>query len=322
MRAAAYLVLLMTGCPAQERNRASTEEEAVVRRDPDPVHDATAAEDASALAAPLPVSSLPLTLLATQVPADPNEARATIRDHNAGTITNFRRGDLVQKAVSLHEIEPGRVTLLHAGKLERLEIDQTPAHLQAKDVYYADLIDDTLNDTIEGGVQLREGPGWIIKTPAFAWGTPRTVHRLRTALRAYTRVAHGGPDVHIGDLSRAGGGPFPPHLSHRSGRDVDIGYVLLGADADVTRFVAAHRNNLDRARTLALVRAILETRSVAWIFMSYDVQGLLYEHALTHGIPRSKLEVWFQYPHGNRATRGIIRDWQGHDDHFHVRFAP
>lgn len=268
-----------------------------------------------------PITSLPLTLLATQVPDDPAGARATIRDHEAGTIANYRSGDPVRKTAIVTAIERGRVILLHDEHRERLDVGREPARIDPDDVFYSDLVDDTLGDTMSEGVQLDSGPGWMIKTPTFAWGTPRTVQRLREALRAYVRVADGGPDVHVGDLSKSGGGPFPPHLSHQAGRDVDIGYVLHGRDADVARFVQAHAGNLDRARSWTLVRALLESRAVAWIFMDYEVQKLLYEQARSDGASTEALETWFQYPRGNRAMQGIIRDWRGHADHFHVRFA-
>ncbi len=270
---------------------------------------------------PLPMTALPLTLLATQVPADASLARATIRDGDAGTIAHYRVGDAIRKDVLIVAIDQGHVELVHDELRERLEVGATPAKLDPRDVFYADFVEDGEPSDMRDAVQLGEGPGWMIKTPAFAWGTRRTVHRLRESLRAYVRVAEGGPDVHVGDLSKAGGGPFPPHLSHRTGRDVDVGYVLSGRDADVARFVRTSAANLDRARTWKLVKAMIDTRAVAWIFMDYRVQELLYEHALHGGTPRETLESLFQYPHGDRAMHGIIRDWRGHDDHFHVRWA-
>lgn len=270
----------------------------------------------------LPPTSLELTLLATLVPADPELARATIRDGEAGTIASYRPGDAIRADAIIATIADGAVTLVHDERHELLAVGVEPAALDPDDVFYADLVDTTLSDAMTDGVQLEDGTGWLLKRPTNAWGTPRTIHRLREALRSYWRVADGGPDVHVGDISRAGGGAFPPHLSHRDGRDVDIGYVLVGHQADQPRFVHAHAGNLDRTRTWTLLRLLLESRTVAWIFMDYEIQRLLYEHARAEGVPADKLDAWFQYPSGNRTTRGIIRDWRGHDDHFHVRFQP
>ena len=265
-----------------------------------------------------PPTALPLTLLATQVADDPADARATIRDDEAGSIASYRVGDPIRK----HAIISGRVRLVYDERRELLAVGIAPAKLSAEDVFYPDLVDEDLPDDMVDGVQLSAGPGWIIKRPHNAWGTPRTVDRLRDALREYVREMPGGPDVHVGDISKSGGGYFPPHLSHQAGRDVDIGYVLVGNQADVTRFVRAHSLNLDRERTWHLVRTLLESGAIGYVFMDYDVQRMLYEHAKTTGVSPARLEEWFQYPRGNRAAHGILRDWRGHDDHFHVRFTP
>jgi hypothetical protein len=269
-----------------------------------------------------PPTSLPLTLLATQVADDPADGRATIRDDEAGAIASYRVGDPIRKHAIITAIERGRVRLVHDERRELLAVGIAPAALSADDVFYPDLVDEDLPDDMKDGVQLSAGPGWIIKRPHNAWGTPRTIDRLRDALREYVREMPGGPDVHVGDISRSGGGFFPPHLSHQAGRDVDIGYVLVGNSADVTRFVRAHAGNLDRERTWHLVRTLLESGAIGYVFMDYTIQGLLYEHAKTTGVSPQQLDAWFQYPRGNRAAHGVLRDWRGHDDHFHVRFTP
>ncbi|MBX7079030.1 MAG: penicillin-insensitive murein endopeptidase [Nannocystaceae bacterium] len=328
MRRAAALGLALLACgreppPAVVQQDPAVESEAPSNTTPDlGAEPGTNAAPPSVPAPPqLPATTLPLVLLATQVPEDPAQARATIRDAEAGTIAHYRSGDAIRKTAIVASIAAGRVELLHDEQREVLLAGAEPAALSPDDVFYADFIDESMPETMADGVQLESGPGWVVKTPAYAWGTRRAVHRLREALRAYVRVAEGGPDVHVGDLSKPGGGPFPPHISHRAGRDVDIGYVLRGSVADVSRFVTATAANLDRARTWKLVRALLDSHAVAWIFMDYEVQRLLYEHALGSGTPRETLDALFQYPKGNRATAGIIRDWRGHADHFHVRWT-
>jgi murein endopeptidase len=146
------------------------------------------------------------------------------------------------------------------------------------------------------------------------------VHLLREATRLYGRMVRGGPNIHIGDISKREGGPFPPHISHQAGRDVDIGYVLRGQQADNTRFLPAVAGNIDRERTWALLEALMATDGVSYIFMDYDVQKLLYEHARAKGVEPQRLRELFQYPAGRYAWSGKIRHWRGHGDHFHVRF--
>ena len=45
--------------------------------------------------------------------------------------------------------------------------------------------------------------------------------RAIAQVRARVRGLH---DVAIGDLSAKKGGPLPPHKSHQSGQDVDLGF--------------------------------------------------------------------------------------------------
>ena len=173
---------------------------------------------------------------------------------------------------------------------------------------------------LKRGVQLAPGPRYVVKSPANAWGTARTIRTIQEAVAAYSRRATKGPDVHIGDISRKGGGPFPPHRSHQHGRDVDVGYVLKGEAADQVRFLNAGRSNLDVERTWALVKAFLDTDQVRYIFMDYELQRLLYEHAKASGESEDALDELFQYPRGRGRSFGIIRHWKSHVNHFHVRF--
>ena len=58
------------------------------------------------------------------------------------------------------------------------------------------------------------------------YGTQELIDALKRAGKA-VHDAHGTtPRLHIGDISLRDGGPFPPHWSHQSGCDVDLGYYL------------------------------------------------------------------------------------------------
>lgn len=160
----------------------------------------------------------------------------------------------------------------------------------------------------------------FIKRPHLAWGTPKAIHSIEQAVAQYRKRHRGGPLVHIGDISRRGGGTLEPHLSHRAGLDVDVGYVLLGADGNRTRFSGVTRTNLDIARTWSLIRAFIDTGSVEVIFMDYAIQQQLYEYAEDKGVSTDELDELFQYPRGRGRSHGIIRHWRSHAHHFHVRF--
>ncbi len=173
---------------------------------------------------------------------------------------------------------------------------------------------------LRAGVQLPPGRNYHIKWAAGAWGTADTVRAIQTGISAYKRKMPGGPKVHIGDISKKGGGKFKPHVSHQHGRDVDIGYVLKGEHAKETRFRGASSKNLDVPRTWRLLKSLLDTDQVTHIFVDYKLQKLLYEHAKGRGASEELLDELFQYPRGRRRTHGVIRHWKGHVNHFHVRF--
>lgn len=171
---------------------------------------------------------------------------------------------------------------------------------------------------LKSGVQLPPGKYYEVKNKNLAWGTGDTIRLIQTAVASYRRNWRSSPKIHVGDISKKGGGKFPPHRSHQHGRDVDVGYVLKGDKADETRFVNANSNNLDVARTWSLIEAFLDTHEIKYIFMDRSIQKLLYEHAKSKGVSRDTLDELFQYP--RRHGHGIIRHSRGHVNHFHVRF--
>jgi murein endopeptidase len=178
--------------------------------------------------------------------------------------------------------------------------------------------DDT--GVLPSGVQLPSGKHYVVKHPSLSWGTGDTIRLIQTAVSSYRRAWKSSPQIHVGDISKKGGGPFPPHTSHQHGRDVDIGYVLTGEKADEVRFTTANSKNLDVARTWSLLQSFLDTDKIKYIFVDYSLQKLLYEHAQSKGVSRDTLDELFQYPRGKGRGHGIIRHSKGHVNHFHVRF--
>jgi hypothetical protein len=266
-------------------------------------------------------TDLPLSLMATMVADDAARGRATVRDDEQGSITTYTVGDALRPGVVLAAVQRDAIVLRRGEADERLDFPEEPVTMTGREVFYPDFVDfDARTNTMDDGVQLQPGPGYVVKRPAHAWGTPRTVTAIQAAVRRYTHDGLGGPDVHIGDISRENGGPFPPHLSHQDGRDVDVGYVLRGDAADVTRFVTATYGRLDVPRTWALLRAFLSTERVRYVFVDYGLQRLLFEHARSQGEDAAELQNLFQYPRGSAASHGVIRHWRGHANHFHVRF--
>lgn len=163
--------------------------------------------------------------------------------------------------------------------------------------------------------RMETGVGFEVRRPNRAWGTFLTVTRLHDVLTAHRNKYPRGRVVQVMDLSQKGGGPLPPHKSHRTGRDVDIRYVLKSS---VKEGLVATPARLDFERTFALVRAFIDTGDVEAIFMERPIQRWLYDYGKRQGVAKKWLDKAFQYP----ARRGgtVVQHSDGHDAHFHVRF--
>jgi len=85
-------------------------------------------------------------------------------------------------------------------------------------------------------------------------------------------------------------------------------------------FSGANAENIDLERTWVLIEEFIKTGEIRYIFLDYEFQALLYEYAREHGVSKSKLDEYFQYPRGVGRNHGLIRHWRGHRNHIHVRF--
>jgi penicillin-insensitive murein endopeptidase len=131
----------------------------------------------------------------------------------------------------------------------------------------------------------------------------------------------------VGDLSRPTGGRFRPHVSHQSGRDVDLGFYLLdrrSTPVNVHLFVRLNNKAMgiqwgnlykfDAARNWALIESLLShsTTDVQHIFVANAIKRRLLQQAVKEG---ANPEVLM------RARRVITQPRHGapHRSHFHVR---
>lgn len=151
-----------------------------------------------------------------------------------------------------------------------------------------------------------------------AFGTYYAVSEIKRVFDAYAEAYPDAHPVMIGDLSFRRGRRIRPHVSHQSGRDVDITYPRLTPPAHYRHFQHISRRDLDPERTLWLVREFVSSGMVQYIFMDRWVQRLVYKEAERQGAPQEWLDAVFEYPgYGGRA---IVRRSRGHDDHMHIRF--
>ena len=175
---------------------------------------------------------------------------------------------------------------------------------------------------IEGGEPLGEHPGFVLRDASRSYATRRTVARIHAAFDAVRRADPHGPRVRVHDLSLAGGGPINGHLSHQSGRDVDITYYQRrGCGADGCPVRTVRPGGLDARRTWRLLRHWLERGQARAIFVDYSLQEPLLREARRTGVTAAQIDAWFQFPRGPSRDEGVVRHFPNHVDHFHVRFA-
>jgi penicillin-insensitive murein endopeptidase len=165
-------------------------------------------------------------------------------------------------------------------------------------------------------VQMPEGDMWNLVRPVETWGTQETVDALTRCIQKVNDLFPDTPKIHIGDISSERGGHLRPHMSHQSGRDVDVGYYYT--DPDTKWYARADADNLDLDRTWAFVRAMVTDTDVEWIFIDRSIQKLLWDHALSLGEDSDWLDQLFGAE--SSTKRPIFLHQSGHATHIHVRF--
>jgi murein endopeptidase len=176
---------------------------------------------------------------------------------------------------------------------------------------------------ISGAAPLPEGEGRIIKaTPAKTWATRRTVGLLDAVLRAWPKLEPHGDPLLVGNMARRRGGKLPPHHTHQSGRDVDLGYPQVRNANETYNWRDMSAANLDGRRTWRLLHLLKATGELQAIFIDRSLQKALYDYAIAHNIlSKQDLTAWLEYPRAPGNGSPIVQHVPGHVDHLHVRFT-
>jgi hypothetical protein len=161
-------------------------------------------------------------------------------------------------------------------------------------------------------------PYWI-KRRFRGYGTPEMIAAIKEGVRVLLARFPKAPPLVIGDLSKRYGGYFPPHLSHQSGRDADLGYFILGHYSHRLKGLArVNHRTIDAEKTWTFLSAMIKTGLVESAFIDYRLQKKLYQYAKTQkDWSDQELKQIFSYP----LWKGkMINHLSGHSDHMHVRF--
>jgi murein endopeptidase len=185
-----------------------------------------------------------------------------------------------------------------------------------------------------GGIPLPENPSlYIVRRPEYAYGSTHAVTHLQIALAKFRRNStYRGPLI-VSDLSGPQGGRHWPHISHQSGRDVDVwlplvcdrkGVTLKGGDGataaiiDLERFSAARPHEVDWDASWQLVKALVRTGQVEGIFLARPNHQFLRQAAQRDGLLARDADAIIQGE--QRTLDAMVRHVRGHDKHLHVRF--
>jgi LysM repeat protein len=166
--------------------------------------------------------------------------------------------------------------------------------------------------------RLGSSPEYVVKRPERDYGRPWALTLIRQAVHQVHERFPGTTPVVLGDLSGVVGGRISHHLSHQTGRDVDIGYFTRGNE-HLVDFEVVNLDNLDVEKSWALMEAFIRTGRVQYVFMGRELHQAFLDHCTALGYPAEELARLFQSAPG--AMDGVIRHWRGHLDHIHVRFA-
>ena len=116
------------------------------------------------------------------------------------------------------------------------------------------------------GVRLscKSGLPWYCRTPSKSWGTRETINGIQAAI---WEVFNKHPNTHrlaIEHISAKHGGHLRPHVSHQSGRDVDMGMYFRNQPPDgPKRFLNGNNGKLDIPRTWSLLTALIGKRKAS-----------------------------------------------------------
>jgi hypothetical protein len=151
------------------------------------------------------------------------------------------------------------------------------------------------------------------------YGTEEMIYAILAGVYHLHQEFPDAPRLILGDLSKKFGGHFPPHVSHQSGRDADIGYFAKGQKhKTINGLFKVTSKSIDVAHTWAFIEGMLKTGLVEGIFIDYRLQKALYRYAKKHQrLSNDQLKYYFSYP----VWKGkVISHLRGHDDHMHIRF--
>jgi hypothetical protein len=159
------------------------------------------------------------------------------------------------------------------------------------------------------------GCGWALSSKrVHTFGTRETVADVSDCLCRYRSQFADGPDISVGDLSRRGGGRLAGHRSHRSGRDIDLGYITDPPQTEGFFNTRANSRNLDAEKQWWLLKCFLDKKSLEYVFMNWGPISAVRK------VVESRPEDAFYLRYFPGGEEPVIMNDPSHRSHMHVRF--
>ena len=158
-------------------------------------------------------------------------------------------------------------------------------------------------------------------------GSSFTIAKLQQAVANFRQDVDYDGELILADISKKSGGHFPPHSSHQAGRDIDIWLPTLKG-VYKTKYLNSGGERprrplfeeVDWYATWGLVRALIRTEAVQYVFLDWRYQKFVYKAAKNMGATKEELDKWIQYPRAIGRSYAIFRHSPDHLSHIHVRF--
>jgi LysM repeat protein len=237
-------------------------------------------------------------------------------------VFKLERGDSLLAVASRYDVSPRDLSRWNAGLSHRNPRPGTNIRLYTRvPVSPSKAIGPTNRGRLENGVRLPSHRGYLIRSPARAYGTEETTRWILGAFNAVDAKFKQRKVVRIHDISDRDGGKLRDHKSHQNGRDADISYYQTECEPRGCPFDDFRASELDVARQWTLLEHWLRHGQAEMIFIDYRLQAKLYRYAKRKGATKAQLDQWIQYPRGKYEPNGVIRHFPNHEDHLHVRFV-
>lgn len=192
-------------------------------------------------------------------------------------------------------------------------------------VIRSESIGQTNNGKLRGALSIDadgdfRGVGFALhKRRRHIWGVPELVRSIKKCGKYYRKMVgpRRGHAIAIGDLSKRHGGPFPPHVSHQSGRDVDVG-IIRKKPPKPGVFIHTKPKDMNLYAQWVVVKCFLDDPQTSMIFIEHSlVKALKGEVERLYKKRRSKLRKYLSFFPGGK--RRVIHGDNDHRSHMHVR---